>query len=259
MSQPTAVAEILARMRGDAPTVGPLPDLREDPDFLQAGQAKQMYVDAVAAANADPALTDVYRAAAIVKAWNTCLAELARLRNDLDARRQARADQIGRGLPLGPGIPPGTSPADATVLRAAFTSALERARNSSEDDRRSQLADAERFGDDAVRRAVLTACLDDSQWNTVNRWAEEHDPAASALIVEWKKLTGLIAGWTGDMDVRFEQLQFSPPSRPIEVFDLPGLVAAHNNNVQARNASIGVRNGQVPASGTILDIAQLLA
>jgi hypothetical protein len=254
-----ALAALLARLRPAETEPPELPPLREDPNYLRAEQVKQTYVAAVAAANSSPALTDVYRAAAIVKAWTACVADLGQLRTDLDARRAARMEWIGRTLPLGPGIPPGTSPADAAVLRAAFNAAYERARQSNEDERRRQLADAERFDDDAVRRAVLTACLDDSQWNTVNRWAEAHNPAAGALIREFQALGQLVTGFTGNSDTRFEQMQFAPPPAPAEVNQLPQLVQAHNNNVRRQNGSLEVRSGRTPASGTILDITQLLA
>jgi hypothetical protein len=254
-----ALAALLAYLRPAEAEPPALPPLREDPNYLRAEEARQAYVAAVVAANSDPALTDVYRAAAIVKAWTACVAELGRLRADLDTRRTARMEWIGRTLPLGPGIPPGTSPADATVLRAAFNAAYERARKSSEDERRLQLADAERFDDDAARRAVLTACLDDSQWNTVNRWAAAHNPAAGALIEEFQALGQLVTGYTGNSDTRFEQMQFAPPAPPAEVDQLPRLVNAHNNNVRRLNGSFEVRNGRTPGSGAILDIVQLLA
>jgi hypothetical protein len=255
-----ALAALLARLRPQAAEAPALPPLREDPNFLRAALVKQAYVDAVASANADPALTDVFRAAAIVKAWTACVDELGQLRAELDARRNARMEWIGRGggLPLGPGIPADTTPADAAVLRAAFNSAYERARNSNEDERRRQLADAERFDDDAVRRAVLTACLDDSQWHTVNRWADAHNPAAGALIVEFKQLAELVTGYTGNVDAKFEQIQFAAPPRPDEVATLPRLVDAHNANTQRHNGTVSVRNGQASAQG-VLDLAQLLA
>lgn len=253
-----ALAAMLARLRPGAAEVPALPPLREDPAYLRAEQVKQQYVAAVAAANANPALTDIYRAAAISKAWATCAEQLASLRQDLDARRQARMDWIGRTMPLGPGIPADTSPADAAVLRAAFTTAYERARNSTEAERNRQLADAERFDDDAVRRAVLTACLDDSQWKTVDRWAEQHNPAAAALIGEFKGLGELVTGYTGNSDTRFEQMQFGPPPRPRELAQLPQLVEAHNGNARRHNGSLDVRNGRVPAQA-VLDLAQLLA
>lgn len=252
-------AALLARLRPELAEAPSLPPLREDPNFVRAGEVKRAYVDAVAAANADPGLTDVYRAAAISRAWTVCVQQLGELRTDLDARRTARQESIGRLLPLGPGIDPAASPADRVVLMAAFSGAYEKAKAASEQDRAEQLETAERFGDDAGRRGALTALLDDAMWKSVNRWAEAHNPTAAGLFTEFKALGELILGYTGNVDTRFETMQFAAPPKPAEVDALPRLVTAHNNNVRRLNGATEVRNGTRPGGGTVLDVAQLLA
>lgn len=261
MTQPTdALAQLLARIRGDGTVAGPapLPDVREDPTYKQAEQAKATYVADAAAARNNNLAHPAIRAAGVVKAYNTVVQTLATLHEDLENRRRARRDWIETQLPLGPGIAAGTSPADAVVLRAAFNAALTKAREADAGGREAMLADAERFGDEPARRAVFTASYDRSEWQLLDRWIESHSPGTRALVDEWRLLQNLLRGYTGEMQVRFQGMAFSMPPRPSEAYDLPQLVAAYNASVREHNGGVAVSRGMAQAQ-SILDVAQLLA
>ncbi|WP_127501953.1 hypothetical protein [Actinoplanes solisilvae] len=226
---------------GRPPTPGEppsLPEVREDPAFIAAGEAKDTFVRAAQMARMDHSLTDLYRAVGVVKAYNTCVQRLGELRVDLDARRARRMTWItSTGLPLGPGIPTDASPADRVVLLSAFTAAFER--QAGAEKRARVLADAQRFGDESTLRATLTAALDESDWRTFDRWASEHSPTSGALAREWRKLNRLIGGYTGEVEALFEQQMFTLIRPPEEVRTLPSLVQAANNQAEAFNRHRG--------------------
>ncbi|WP_433361927.1 hypothetical protein ACQPZX_29400 [Actinoplanes sp. CA-142083] len=254
-----ALAAILTRLRGDGSLTGPapLPDVREDRSYTQALAAKETYTAAAAQARNDSLQHPAVRAAAVVKAYNACIQTLATLHEDLESRRRTRQEWIETQLPIGPGIAPGTTPADRTVLLAAFNAALAKARETGTAGRASMLADAERFGDEAVRRAVFTASYDVSEWQLLDRWIDSHSPATRGLVDEWRTLQNLLLGYTGEMQLRFEQMAFAQPPKPSEVYELPRLVETFNATVRAHNGSQAVRSGQARAQN-ILDLGQLL-
>lgn len=252
--------DLLARIRGDGTLTGPapLPDVREDPTYTQALAAKEQYTATAAQARNDSLQHPALRAAGVVKAYESCIQTLATLHADLESRRRARQEWIETQLPIGPGIATGTSPADRTVLLAAFSAALTKAREASPDERGAMLDDAERFGDEAARRAVFTASYDVSDWKLLDRWINTHSPATRGLVDEWRTLQNLLLGYTGEMQVRFEQQAFSQPPKPSEVYELPNLVTTYNNSVREYNGSVPVRNGRA-AARAVLDVGDLMA
>lgn len=238
-----------------APAVPPpLPPVREDPAWLEAQTVADQYTHDAQAARQDHTLTDIARAQRIAVAWKTTVDRISQLRADLFTRRRARVEWIETQLPVGPGIIPGTSPADRTVLMTSFTAAYDKARQANSDQRERMLADAQRFDDDTTRRAVLTAAIDDSQWPLVDGWAAQHATATAALLTEWRELRDLLHG-TGGTDGIFTSRGFQPPQRPGEWFELPRLVAAHNAAAIEHNRSPG--RGNAPAR-PIIDLGDLL-
>lgn len=228
----------------------PLPAVRDDPSVTAARRIQETYPAQVQAVRNDPDLNDIAKARRIGKIWRDACTELANLYADLERRRRARYDWLGQQLPVGPGIPPGTSPADKAVLMAAWNAALERARNATAAPGGNALArgldallaEAERFGDDVLRRAVITVCLDEGRIDLVKSWAERHAPEVNAQISEWQYLGQLLAGQ--HFDLRWQFGAFNQPRKPQEVQDLPRMVQTYNEAARAYNASAA--RGQGP-------------
>lgn len=233
-----------------------LPPVKDDPAVTQARALQAKYLDDLQAARLDHRPTDIDRASNVVRVWKAAAAKLAELAADLHARRVARIEWIEKQLPVGPGIAADATAADRAVLVTAFNAALEKARASSREQRLKMLDDAERFGDDVTRRAVLTASIDDSQWDVVNRWTGVASPETGDLIKEWMHLRKLFTG-QDTTDHGFQWQAFRALPRPPEWHDLPRLVQAHNQQVQNHNRSQSqVRNGQTRSD--LIDLGDLL-
>lgn len=213
----------------------PMPPANQDPAVIEAQNIQQNYPGNVTAVLNDFSLSDIERGIRVVKLWQATRGRLAELRQDIDQRLRARLDWLHDRLPVGPAIPADASPADKAVLQQAFRAALQAAREASPRQREVMLSEAERFGDDVTRRAVLTVCFDDSQTTTVDKWADAHDPEAGALIKEWRELRM----YPQSTDAAFLGLAFKALPRPQEVFTLPALINAHNAAAQQYNRSAG--------------------
>lgn len=232
----------------------PLAPVRDDPAFIEAQALQTEYANAAQAARQDFNATDIARATRVVKLWKTVVTRMVELRQDLNARRRARIEWIETQLPVGPGITAGTTAADRVVLLAAFNNAHDKAKHAAQDDRETMLANAERFGDDVTRRAVLTAAIDDSQWPLVDGWAAKHATETGALLVEWRDLRSLVAGMPST-DALFASQAFRTPQRPTEWHTLLPMVQAHNAAAIEHNRSPG--RGNAPAR-PIIDLGDLL-
>ncbi|MET7705447.1 hypothetical protein [Micromonospora sp. NPDC005413] len=229
--QDEALQKLLQALRGGSSTspagaaVPPsLPPVNEDPMYLGAETLQRSYLTRAAEIRGNFDITDLAKAQQIAKLWVDTCAQLVEFGEDIQARRTARAEWIERQLPVGPGIPADVSPADRVVLNAAWRTAWERVTAGDHKRRQQLLAEATRFGDDTLKRAVLTACLDLSETDTVDEWTKSHDPATGALLTEWRYLRSLIAG--DHFDNRWEPLTFRKPPKPGEVNELPRLERA---------------------------------
>lgn len=77
-------------------------------------------------------------------------------------------------VPIGPGVTVETSPADRAVLTTSFRHAYASAKQAGPEMRRQLLREAERFDDDAMRRAVLTVCMDEGLFDICREWLETY-------------------------------------------------------------------------------------
>jgi hypothetical protein len=209
----------------------PMPPIPEDPSFIEGQRLQAEYTAQSQAIRGDFGITDVAKAQQIVALWEATNARLSALYVDLQNRRQARIDVLEKIVPLGPGIAAGTSPADAAVLHQAFRSALAEASASDFAGRRTMLADAERFDDDCLRRATLTAAVDVSDVNLIKSWVQMRGDGA--LLDELVQLREAIAGrslWNFKLAQTLGAL-----AKPQEAFALAGLVAARDVAIREAN------------------------
>lgn len=197
----------------------PLPPTREDPAIERGYALQSAYTDAVAAARMDTRASDLAIAENLQRIHDDTVQQLVAARDDYDLRRRARVADLEQVIPVGPNIPDDVDPADAAVLHSAFRTALTAARDADRDGRLAMLLDAERFGDDVQLRAVLTAAVDDSQQDIVDRWAARHPE----LLPQLRELVELR---TDHMYALWRAQAFTIPPLPPEVADLPQLQAA---------------------------------
>jgi len=193
--------------------LGPVPD---DPATRRADAARAAYQASWQAAVSNHDLTRLAQARLVKQAWETANREIADARTDLETRRRARADWLAAQIPLGPGIPAGTNPADEAVLRTSFRTMLAEASAASPGDLATTLAQAVRYGDDLQLRAILSAADERGLPQLVDQWAGGH-PDRVAQLAELRELRGGrdLAGWG--------VAKFRPIDQPREVFDLPTL------------------------------------
>lgn len=231
-------------------TTQPMPPMGQDKAVLRGQELRQQFTEAVFSIRSDNRLTDLDVARRITTLYEDTNAKLAALFEDMQARRRARLADLETTVPLGPDIPANASPADKAVMFQAFRSALEQARQTvtqpagmsntdltpipSPSDRNtlaSMLDDAERFDDDALRRAVLTVAYERGDMRLVISWAEQHGVADQ--LNEFAELSSAIAGhgiaghWNATV---FAPIRPAPP----EVANLPRLEAAQQAQVSER-------------------------
>jgi hypothetical protein len=207
----------------------PMPPMAKDPAITGGAQVRAAFTAQAAKIRGDSNLSDIAKAEAVTNAWDASNAELARLYDDLQSRRRTRLAVLEKLVPVGPNIPADSSPADATVLRQAFRAALTEARDASPDRKIELLADAEKFDDDNLRRAVTTAAFEQSQTQVVRRWTDA--AGLTDRLEEMFELQKAIAGQG------FDNLYVTPAlskiANPDEVSALPGLIAARDAAVRA--------------------------
>ncbi len=213
----------------------PMPHPNEDPANLAARQAAADYTALAQKIRGNFDLTDLDKAQRISDAYDAYCAALQAAYTELNDRRRARLDQLEQTIPTGPGIPEGTSPADKAVLMAAFRSAMDKALAASPMELGRMLADAERFDDDAMRRAVLTVAADTSQPQIIRAWSDLHTDMAG-FFDEVIDLRTALAG-INTMANGWAFQDFRPMRRPDEVAQLPGLIATRDAAKAAFNRS----------------------
>lgn len=204
-------------------TPAPLPHPNDDVSFQLASETLSRYTATAEKIRKDVRLTDVAKAEKIKAAYESYKTTLTGAYQDLMERRRNRLAYLESLLPVGPGIAPNTSPADKAVLLTAFRNAYDQAQAAPTFEAREKLlAQAERFDDDILRRAVFTALLDNGEHNVADQWAATHTGEANYLT-EAADLRDAVAGRGGAhlWDVQ----AFIPIPEPAEAKALPRLLA----------------------------------
>jgi len=206
-----------------------MPPVPEDPAYLEGQQVKAAYAQQSQHTREDFGITDVAKAEQITAAWEAANVTLAGLWRDLQARREARIDELEALIPVGPGVPPNTSPADTAVLMQAWRGALARAQEAEPKALEKMFNEAQRFDDDVVLRAVLTVSRDDFGGAIVRKWA-----ALNGVTVAFEELSGLYDEMNG-LDIWCAKLVvvLGPIEKPREAWDLPVLTAARDASLLA--------------------------
>lgn len=177
--------------------VGPLPPIAQDPSIVRGQQIKAAFTPSIQNVRKNRSLDQLAVAEEITRIWETSNAELAKLYTDLQNRRQARIQVLETLVPLGPAIPAGASAADTALLQQTFRAALAEARDAAAKSTsenvtianqttpglpslrptatslQAMLADAEKFNDDNLRRAVLTAAWEAGEMSIVRAWTDQ--------------------------------------------------------------------------------------
>ncbi|HEY8378041.1 MAG TPA: hypothetical protein VIK91_16200 [Nannocystis sp.] len=196
----------------------PLPaDIRDDPAIAGALDAQRRYEDRVAAVRADPGLDELARAEAVAESYSELTQALTAYAEDLRTRRTARLEYLRSQLPIGPGVPEDASPADRAVIMSAFRHALERARSVTGEEAKAMLADAVRFDDVVVTRAVLTAAAERGEGQIFDQWAAA--TGSEELLSELRAIERALNGT--HPDAPWEAKAFRLPARPREIGNLP--------------------------------------
>ncbi len=147
----------------------------------------------------------------------------ARIKASREAFRAGRAAElkmVADRLPIGPER--ARNRTDAAVLAAEFRTALAAVRGMGYDQRQAAYADAERFGDHAMRRALITSELDVrssaeptlaglSSSPILERAAQARDGLGQDLA-DYRRLSALIAGTDHDAAIA-ESFAFNPVGR----------------------------------------------
>jgi hypothetical protein len=207
----------------------PLPPMAKDPAITGGAQVRRAFTAQAAKIRGDSNLSDIAKAQGISDLWDASNAELARLYQDLQSRRRARLAVLEKLVPVGPNIPADASPADATVLRQAFRAALTEARDASPDRKIELLADAEKFDDDNLRRAVITAAFEQSQTQVLQRWTDSM--GLTDRLDEMFELQKALIG-RGFSNLYVTQALSKIP-QPDEASALPSLIAARDAAARA--------------------------
>lgn len=218
----------------------PMPQIHVDPAVAAAAGLIQQYNAELVGIRTGFNPNEIEKARQIGAAWRRTIAGLAAFHKDLTDRRQARLDWLESQLLVGPDISDNESAADQAVLYMAWNTALEKVRAVTAAGRVKMLNDAERFGDVTTLRAVLTVASDLSETTTVDRYLAEHLPGFAAELREWRALRQVV-GNTQSLDRQHQNIVFTPPRKPEEAHRLPAMVKAHNQTVQAHNASVSRR------------------
>lgn len=192
-------------------TAKPLPPMGQDPSIVEGQEVRAQFLALVPSIRQNQSLNNLAAAEQITAEWNKTNEKLGELFQDLQRRRQARLDALETTVPLGPAIPAGASAADSAVLHQAFRSALSEARNAvpaqpagggnvgplsvgstQTKTLDGMLADAEKFDDDNLRRAVLTAAFEGGHMQLVRKWTDLM--GASGQLDEYHELRRAIEG-----------------------------------------------------------------
>lgn len=221
-------------------TPPPMPHPNDDRDHIAARASKQEFTDAAKQVRSNANFSARYKAQQVAGLYEKHVTETASAYQRITARRRARLAHLESQVPIGPGIPDGTTAADKAVLMTAFRTAMDKARDTDRSGRARLLAEAERFDDDAMRRAVLTHAMDTGEVDTVKRWADLHADSAG-LLDETAALRDTLAGrGTGHL---WDAQDFNPLPKPHEAYEwarIEGDPNAQPDGVNGRTIRPGV-------------------
>jgi hypothetical protein len=219
----------------------PMPPINEDPAIIRGYAMRNAFDLECTPILADTTLSDVGMAQKIANLHAVVTTELAAARENYKKRRAARTAELEQVVPIGPDVPPAASPADKAVLMQAWRTTLADARECDRDGRSQMLAEAERFDDDTVRRAVLTAASDNGQSDIIQQWARTRPEIAAQL----SELLALRDSYVTDNMVALQA--FGPLPVPTEMANLPALLANAEYERQMFTNTGLIRKG--PATG----------
>jgi hypothetical protein len=200
----------------------PLPTITDDASIHGAQQATADYTAAIAAVRANNTLSALAKARAIAAEYQAVKARFADLWDNLQSRRLARLQHLKSGLPIGPGVPDTATPAERVVIESAFRSALDRVRQSSPDQLDGLLSDAVRYGDETLRRAVITAAIAENRSGRIASQLARSYPDLAATLTEAAQVQAQLDG-TDTLTAGWERKAFWPIPTPDEVRSLPML------------------------------------
>ncbi|XVV05828.1 hypothetical protein ACQPW3_10730 [Actinosynnema sp. CA-248983] len=196
----------------------PLPHPNADPDFAVARQAQADLPGALASARSHPAHSDLQKAEAVAEVHATYTATVGAAADRLNARGKTRADWLSAQLPTGHGIPDGAPAAERAALMAVFRGHYEKAVEVGIDDRAKLLDDADRFGDEPARRAVLTAILERGELQTLRARPDRY-----ATVLAYIDELATLSNGGGSTYRGFARQAFTLAPPPPEVARLPVL------------------------------------
>ncbi|MFJ2259935.1 hypothetical protein ACIOKD_16605 [Streptomyces sp. NPDC087844] len=196
----------------------PLPHPNEDVDHLAARASKTTFVEKAGAIRSNHNASARSKAEQIAGLYDTHITETTDAYSRLGDRRRERLEYLEGLVPAGPGIPSDASEADRAVLMQAFVDAWERVQNASRAGRHLLLAEAERFDNRPMRRAVLTYALDVSDETILRDWTQLHLDQ-KGYLEEVRKLRTTLGG--GGEYRGFERQDFTPLPKPTEAYDWP--------------------------------------
>lgn len=181
----------LAARAGTTPPPNPFSvHPNDDPDHGTARAARGWYTNRVAEIRADPMMSDLAKTQALAAAHRQHTADMAQAHGRLTARRQARLDYLTGLVPSGPDVPEGTSAADRAVLLSAWRAALTAVRQAPDRQARAALlADAQKYGDDTMQRALIAHATETGDARTVDRWVQD-----THGVTGWQTETGQLRG-----------------------------------------------------------------
>ncbi|MFF5004112.1 hypothetical protein ACFY3G_14855 [Streptomyces phaeochromogenes] len=186
----------------------------EDPDHLAARQSRTDFAAQAQVIRDSRVWSDDHKTEKLAELYQAHAQEVADAYERVLARRQARLDYLNSLVPSGPEIPEGTSPADRELLLAAFRDALGKAKAASKEHRGQLLAEAGRYGDESLKRAVLQHASDSGDVRLVNEWvAQTH--GVSGYSDEKRQLMSAVN--KGPRKSGWDYKDFRTPELPPEV------------------------------------------
>ncbi|MGW0630150.1 hypothetical protein [Streptomyces sp. NPDC002758] len=225
-------------------TPQPVPHANDDPDHLAARASKATFTDAAQAVRENPNISGRAKAEQIAALYGAHVRETADAYQRLTDRRRARLEYLEGLVPVGPGIPADTSPADRAVLMQAFRTAWDKVQDTDRDGRARLLAEAERFDDGAMRRAVLTYAIDNAETPTIRDWTALHLDQMGYL----DEVGGLREALAGrGTDHLWDMQDFKPLPKPQEAYQWR--LIADDPNAQPGDRGVQVRPGVVTFRG----------
>ena len=185
----------------------------EDPDNLHARAAKQAFAARLDEIRNDRWLSDAGKAKAIRDAHADHVRDVQEAYARLDSRRRERLGHLVGQIPNGTGIPDDASAADRAVLMAAFRAARAQvAATGNAKERQALMAEAVRFGDDAMINALTTYGLEHGETSLIAAWADGR--TEPGFVAELQELSATVDGTGYSLARSFDNQDFRPADVP---------------------------------------------